>query len=142
MKIIENKKGQARVIEAFLASLMLISCLTLIPAPTSVKNSTENLVSTAQNVLLSLDSNGHLATLIDSRNWTALKDSIESALPLTAWFNLTVLDKDMNIINPFPISNAGAVSDKVVSLDYVCASQNSTYTIYVLRLQLSEIGLI
>ena len=141
MRIFENKKGQARVIEAFLASLLLISCMTLIPAPSPVKDSTGNLVSTAQNVLLSLDSNGHLATLIGNQNWTALQDSIESALPLTVWFNLTVFDREMNTINPFPISNAGAVSDKVVSIDYVCPSQDSTYTIYVLRMQLSEVGL-
>jgi hypothetical protein len=141
LKIIKNKKGQVRVIEAFLASVLLMSCLTLIPTQLSVKDSTGSLVSTAQNVLLSLDSNGHLATLIDSRNWTDLKDSVESALPLTVWFNLTVFDREMNSVNPFPISNAGAVNDKIVSLDYVCASQSSTYTIYVLRLQLSELGL-
>jgi hypothetical protein len=141
MRIIENKRGQARVIEAFLASLLLISCLTLIPAPPRAQNSTGSILSTAQNILLSLDSNGHLATLIDNRNWTALQDSVEASLPLTGWFNLTVLNKDMNILNPFPICNAGAVSDKVVSVDYVCASQGSTYTIYVLRLQLSEVGL-
>ena len=118
-----------------------MSCLALIPSSSSVKDSTGNLISTAQNVLLSLDSNGHLATLVDNQNWVALKDCLESAFPLTVWFNLTVFDQNMNIVNPFPISNAGAVSDKIVSVDYVCASQNSTYTIYILRLQLSEVGL-
>jgi hypothetical protein len=118
-----------------------MSCLALIPSSSSVKDSTGNLISTAQNVLLSLDSNGHLATLVDNQNWAALKDCVESALPLTVWFNLTVFDQGMNCINPFPICNAGTVSDKIVSVDYVCASQNSTYTIYILRLQLSEVGL-
>jgi hypothetical protein len=119
-----------------------MACLTLIPAPSNTKYSTESLVSKAHNILLSLDSNGHLGTLVDSRNWTALKDSVESALPLTTWFNLTIFDKEMNPMNPFPISNAGAVSDKIISLDYVCASQGSTFTIYILRLQLSEVGLL
>ena len=118
-----------------------MSCLTLIPAATNVQNSTENLASTAQNVLLSLDSNGHLTALIDSQNWAELKDCLESALPLTVWFNLTVFDQGMTIINPFPICNAGTVSDKIVSVDYVCASPNSIYAIYILRLQLSEVGL-
>jgi hypothetical protein len=118
-----------------------MSCLALIPSSSSVPDSTGNLISTAQNVLLSLDSNGHLATLIDSQNWIELKDCLESALPLTVWFNLTVFNKSMNVINPFPICNAGTVSDKIFSVDYVCASQNSTYTIYILRLQLSEVGL-
>jgi hypothetical protein len=140
MKLLKNNKGVARVIEAFLASILLMSCLALVPAPSTVKNPTGNLVSTANNVLLSLDSNGQLATLVDSRDWSTLKDYVESALPLTTWFNLTVFDQQMTTLNPFPICNAGAINDKVVSLDYICVSQNSNYTIYVLRLQLSEIG--
>ena len=130
-----------RIIEAFFATILLMSCLALIPASSSVPDSTGNLISTAQNVLLSLNSNGHLTNLVDNQNWAALKDCLESALPLTTWFNLTVFDQGMNSINPFPICNAGTVSDKIVSVDYVCASQNSTYTIYILRLQLSEVGL-
>ena len=118
-----------------------MSCLALIPSSSSVPDSTGNLISRAQNILLSLDGNGRLATLIDNQNWAALKDCLESALPLTVWFNLTVFNQDMNIMNPFPICNAGTVSDKIVSVNYVCASPNSTYTIYILRLQLSEAGL-
>ncbi len=130
------------MIEAFLASVLLMTCLALIPASSlSTMDSTGNLASKAQNVLLSLDSNGHLTALIESQNWPALKESVESVLPLTTWFNLTVFDQNMSIINPYPICNAGSISDKIVSIDYVCASQNSTYGIYVLRLQLSEVGL-
>ena len=117
-----------------------MSCLALIPSLSVVTDSTENLASTAQNVLLSLDSDGHLATLIAGQNWAGLKECLESALPITVWFNLTVFDQGMSIINPFPICNAGTASDKIVSVDYVCASQNSTYIIYILRLQLSEVG--
>ena len=130
-----------RVIEAIFATIILMSCLALIPSSSSVGNSTGNLASKAQNILLSLDSNGHLATLVDNQNWASLKECLESALPLTAWFNLTVFDPNMKIINPFPICNAGAVSDKIVSVDYVCASQNNVYSIYIFRLQLSEVGL-
>jgi len=140
MKILEDNRGVARVIEAFLASMLLMSCLAFIPTPTQTSDSTGNLVSTAQNLFLSLDSNGHLAALVDNRNWNTLESSVESALPLTTWFNLTVFDKNMNVINPFPLSNAGSASDKVVSVDYVCTSQNGTFAIYVLRLQLSEVG--
>ena len=128
-----------RIIEAFFATILLMSCLALIPASSSLKDATENLNSTAQNVLLSLDSNGHLATLIKNQNWTALKDCLESSLPLTVWFNLTVFDQGMNRINPFPICNAGAVSDKIISVDYICVSQSSSYTIYILQLQLSQV---
>lgn len=120
--------------------MLLISCMSMIPAQPSLQSSTGNLATTAQNVLLSLDSNGHLGTLIDNRDWAALENSIASALPLTVWFNLTVFDGNMNPLNSFPISNGGAVSNKIVSVDYVCASQNSTYQIYLLQLQLSMVG--
>ena len=130
-----------RIIEAIFATILLMACLALIPSSSSATDSKGNLISTAQNVLLSLDSNGHLATLVENQNWAALKDCVESALPLTMWFNLTVFDQNMHVINPYPICNAGAVSDKIVSVDYVCASPNSTYTLYILRLQLSEEGL-
>jgi len=140
MNMIMDKRGVARVIEAFLASVLLLSVLSLVPVTSNVKNSSGSLASTAQNVFLSLDSNGHLATLVEGRNWSALKACIASALPLTAWYNVTVFDKDMNVINDSPICNAGTISNRIVSIDYICASRNATYAVYVLRLQLSEVG--
>jgi len=140
LRLMDNQKGVVRVIEAFLASILLVSCLAVIPTQPTFQNSTENLVSTAQNVLQSLDSNGHLGTLIDNRDWTALENSIGSTLPLTTWFNLTVFDENMKALNSFPISNGGNVNNKIVSIDYVCASENSTYSIYILQLQLSTVG--
>ena len=139
MRLKDDKKGQVRVIEAFFASLLLMSCLALIPAQPNLQNSTGDLSSTAQNILLSLDSNGHLSNLVDNRDWTGLRNSVESALPLTVWFNMTVFDDSMNCLHNFPISNAGAVSDKIVSLDYVCVSQSGNFAIYILRLQLAEV---
>lgn len=141
MRLLRDKRGVARVIEAFLASMLLMSCIALVPSPPAVKDSSENLVLTAQNVLLSLDSSGHLATLIENQNWGALKNCLESALPLTTWFNLTIFDKNLICINSYPICNSGAVSDKIVSVNYVCASQSGTYTFYILQLQLSKAGL-
>ncbi len=139
MRLFRDKKGQVRVIEAFFASVLLLSCLTLVPAQSNQKSSTSGLASKAENILLSLNSDGHLASLIDNREWTLLGKCVESALPLTVWFNLTVYDKNMNVLNEFPICNAGAVSDTVVSVDYVCANQNSTFAVYVLQLQLSVV---
>jgi hypothetical protein len=141
VSLFKDRKGQVRTIEAIFATILLMSCLALIPSSSSVKDTTRNLISTAQNILLSLDSNGYLATLVNSQNWAALRDCLESSLPLTVWFNLTVFNQNMNSLNSFPICNAGTASAKIVSVDYVCASQNSTYSIYILRLQLSEVGL-
>jgi hypothetical protein len=137
MRFLSNKKGQVRVIEAFFASVLLLSCLTLIPAQTPTKNSSGDIAWKAENVLLTLDNDGHLASLVDNHDWQALGNCLGSALPLTTWFNLTIYDKNMNALNDFPISNGGAVSDKIVSFDYVCVSQNSSFAVYVLQLQLA-----
>ena len=137
MRLLNNKKGQVRVIEAFFASMLILSCLALVPTQTSPKSSSLNLAWKAQNVLLTLDSDGHLANLVDNRDWIKIGKCIESSLPLTTWFNLTVYDKNLNILNGFSISNGGSVSDRIVSVDYVCVSQNSTFEVYVLQLQLS-----
>jgi hypothetical protein len=137
LRLLKNKKGQMRVIEAFFAALLLLSCLSFLPTPQPSTTNSEDLASKAQNILVSLDNNGHLATLIDNRDWESIADSIQSALPLMVWFNLTICDANINILNDYPICNGGAISDKITSTEYVCASQNQTFAIYVLQLQLS-----
>lgn len=140
MRLLRDNKGQIRVIEAFFASVLLLSSLTLIPMVQRSPNSgADALSSTALNVLTSLDSNGHLAELVDSGNWTALKSSIQSAIPVTVWFNLTVFDENMNQLNPYQISSGSPVSDRIEAADYVCASTSPNYSLYVLRLQLAAV---
>jgi hypothetical protein len=137
LKLLNNRKGQVRVIEAFLASMMLLACLTFIPAATTQKTSSDNLTGKAQTVLLSLDSDGTLSHLVTQKDWTALSQSLGAALPLTVWYNLTVYDANMHVLNPYSICNGGAVSSNIASVTYVCASQNSTFAVYVLQLQLA-----
>ena len=139
MNFISNKKGQVRIIEAFLASLLLSGCIAIIPIYSN-NYQTTNLSSVARNTLASLDSNGELANLIDNENWATLKQTINAALPLTYWYNLTIFDEDMNIQNPIPITNAGSINDNINSIDYVSVSQSSQYTIYILRMQISTVG--
>jgi hypothetical protein len=140
MRLLKNQRGQVRVIEAFFASMLLLSCLTLIPAQTSPKNSMGDIGWKAQNILLSLDNQEQIANLVDNHDWSTLGKCLESALPLTTWFNLTIYDKNMNVLNDYPICNGGSISDDIVSYNYVCASQNSTFAVYVLQLQLAVMG--
>jgi len=140
MRLLSNKKGQVRVIEAFFASMLIMSCLAIIPAQVTPKSSAVNLAWKAQNVLLTLDSDGQLASLVDNHDWAKLGQCIESALPLTTWFNLTIYDKNQNILNDFPISNGGSINDRISSVDYVCISQKSAFSVYILQLQLAVMG--
>ncbi len=140
MRMLKDQKGAARIIEAFLAAMLLLSCLTLIPAqanPRSSPGGNSNLASMAQNALVSLDGDGHLAALIGNHDWADLGNSIGSALPLTVWYNLTIYDNGRNVLNPYPICNGGAVSDTMTSVEYVCASQTGDFAVYALQLQLA-----
>lgn len=138
MRLLKDNRGQIRTIEAFFAAILLLSSLTLIPATQNNSNdSTKILASTAHNVLMSLDSNGHLASLVSNQSWINLKSSLQSSLSPMVWFNLTVFDENMTRINDIPMCSGSAVSDRIVSVDYVCAGTSSNYVIYIIRLQLA-----
>jgi hypothetical protein len=137
VRLLKDKRGQIRIIEAFFASILLLSSLTLIPATQNNSNDSTILASTARNVLMSLDSNGYLASLVSNQSWINLKSSIQSSLSPMVWFNLTVFDENMTCINDIPICSGSAVSDRIVAVDYVCAGIGSNYVIYIIRLQLA-----
>ena len=140
MRIFKNKKGVARVIESIIATILLMSCLAFIPAQAPARTASVSLVSVGQNALLSLDSEGQLAKLINNDDWNDLQSSVASTLPPTVWYNLTVFDSNMNRLNTYSICDGGATSNKIASLNYVCVSPGSNYAVYILRLQLSEVG--
>jgi hypothetical protein len=134
-----DKRGQIRVIEAFFASLLILSTLALIPAHEGTEKthySTFQAVGT--NALVALDSNGMLSRLIQDSDWNALKNCAQSVLPVSLWFNFTVFDENMTALNDVAVSNGGAVNEEIVAVNYVCASSGGNYAVYVVRLQLAE----
>ena len=140
MRLLKDNKGQIRIIEAFFASILLLSSLTLIPVvQKNSSDSTEILSSTAHNILLSLDSDGQLASLIGNESWINLKSCIQSSLSPMVWFNLTVFDENMTPLNDIPITSGSPVNDRIVAVDYVCASTSSYYAVYIIRLQLAGV---
>jgi hypothetical protein len=134
-----NQRGQIRVIEAFLASLLILSTIALVPTQFSIeKTHYDTHYSEGTQVLISLDSNGELSSMIQNENWQSLKKAIQSSLPVSLWFNVTVFDSDMNTLNDVAVSNGGAISEEVVAVNYVCASSTENYAVYLVRLQLAE----
>lgn len=141
MRLFNDNKGQIRIIEAFFASILLLSSLTLVPSDTHVEDSNSQVLrSTAQQTLTTLDNDGTLSRLIENRSWTALRKCVQSLLSPAVWFNLTIFDENMNPINQVPICNGGLISERVVATEYVCASSSRDYKIYVARLQLSVVN--
>lgn len=141
MRLLKDKKGQVRVIEAFFASILLFSVLTLMPAPRNAGDtSNQTLISMGQNALMTLDSNGYLSGLIENQSWSTLTECIQSAFPPTVWFNLTVFDENNTVLNSIPISSGSLVNEEITSLDYVCVSQSPNYSIYLIQLQLAVVS--
>jgi hypothetical protein len=140
MRLLRDNKGQIRIIEAFFASLLILSTIALIPSqPSAIDSSNGALQTKGQDALTTLDRNGYLSTLIENENWAALRKCLISSLSPAIWFNLTVFDENMNTVNNIPISTGSPISEKIVSIEYVCAGIGRCYTVYLVRLQLSSV---
>ena len=141
MRSFKDNHGQIRVIEAFFAAVLLLSALAMIPSETHVGGSNDGVLrSAAWRTLITLDSDGTLSRLTENGSWTTLRECIQSLLSPAAWFNLTIFDENMNPINAIQISSGSPINKDIVAVNYVCASLNSSYRIYVVRLQLSNVN--
>jgi|GEM_PF-1871621 hypothetical protein len=137
--MMKNEKAQVRVLEAFLAVLLVFSAFvvsaTLFIVPE--ESGGEELDSLGMQVLLALDKEGLLGRFIDEGNWTGLRESLKALLPPAVLFNLTVYSESMQKLNTTPISNQAVKSSQVTCIEYVCASRNLNFRYYILRLQLA-----
>ena len=67
-----------------------------------------------------------------------MKNCVQSMLPVSLWFNLTVFDENMTCLNDVFVSNGSPVSDEIVAVNYVCATSSGNYAVYIVQLQLAE----
>jgi hypothetical protein len=131
--------GQIRIIEAFLAALIIFSSFA-VSSNLSVRqnvNKSENLASIGLQALVKLDSDGSLGKCIECGNWTALRDALSIVLPAGVCFNLTVYDDQMCQVNTVAVSNGGFGSQQVAFVQYVCASQSTVFRCYIVHLHLA-----
>ena len=141
MRILRNKKGQMRIIEAFFASILLLSVLTLIPPHVSLTGKyDQTLISAGRNALLTLDSQGYLSQMIENGTWSAIATCLSHLLPTAVWFNLTVSAENGTVLNDLLMCNGSPTSGTIQSVNYVCATQNPNFSIYLITLQLSGLS--
>ena len=134
-----DQRGQIRIIEALFASLLILSTIALVPSQLGVEQTHySTLYSEGTQALVSLDNNGMLSNMIEDSNWTSLKNCVQSMLPVSLWFNLTVFDENMTCLNDVFVSNGSPVSDEIVAVNYVCATSSGNYAVYIVQLQLAE----
>ena len=122
MKIITKKNGQMRVIEAILASFIIIFALAFVNFfnvnPSSERYETTELNKLGYNVLHDLDTQGLLADFIYSGDWEDLRNAISVTLPVDVYFNISVLTLNQSPRNEVPMyygkpdvfTNSGVVS--------------------------------
>ena len=98
MTVKRSKKGQMRVIEAILASFVLIFALTFVNFfnvnTSSEKYEITDMNKMGYNILHDLDVQGLLAKYIYAGDWSNLRDAISVTLPVDVYFNITVLYLD------------------------------------------------
>lgn len=131
--------GQIRIIEAFLAVLIIFSAFA-VSANLSVSQSAtkrEDLASVGLQTLMRLDSDGSLGKYIANENFTALREALSLVLPAGLCFNLTVYDEQLQPVNTVAIANGGFSGQDIAFVEYVCASQDVTFHCYVLHLFLA-----
>jgi hypothetical protein len=136
-----QNRGQIRIIEAFLAVLVIFSSFAVSSNLTITQNvrKSGDLASVGLQALMMLDSDGSLGRFTDYRNWTAIRDALTTVLPVSMCFNLTIYDDQMHQINDVDISNGALSGQEVASVEYVCASQNATFHCYIICLQLAVV---
>jgi len=133
-----DNKGQIRIIEAFLAVSVMFSVM-IFTTPMSSTPSFEkqaNLRKIGSQILSNLDNNGTLGRLIEGGNWTALRQTMDLSLPQGLFYNLTIYDENMHIVNTQQISNTGQLGQQAVMSQYLCATQSSETHFYTVRLLL------
>ena len=134
-----QNRGQIRIIEAFLAVLIIFSSFAVsanLSAPQKRPRQNE-LASVGLQTLVKLDSDGTLGKYIDERNWGALRGALDLALPTGLTFNLTVYDERMTLVNTDIISNGAPTSQDVTHVEHVVASRGMVFHCYVIHLYLS-----
>ena len=134
-----QNKGQIRIIEAFLAVLIIFSSFAVSANLTVSRNVTKsnNLASVGLQALLNLDLDESLGKYIDDGDWSSLRDALNLALPAGISFNLTVYDTQMQQVNNAAISNGAFSSQEIAFVEYVCASRCLVFRCYKLHLYLA-----
>jgi len=144
MRRIGDKRAQMRIIEALLASFVILFAITFINifaiTPSSPTYETGELEKIGYNVLHDLDEQNLLPRFVYNQEWANLTAALMVSLPTDVYYNLTIYDLEGNIINPVLIkygsSRVFSESTHVASVTYIIPGYQATYDPRILILQL------
>lgn len=140
----KNTKGQMRLVEAALASFIIMFAVTVLivfaATPFSPKYETSDIEKMGNNVLHDMDEKRLLCQFIYTEQWETLKIALMVSLPPEIYFDLTVYDLDFNRVNDTPIRYGDLevfeTSSYVASVTYVVPGYQAEYNPRVLVLQM------
>lgn len=139
-----NNKGQTRVIEAILASIIVVFALafvnTFTVSPSSPALEPSELEKIAYNVLHGLDEQRLLSRLVYNEEWTNLTTTLMASLAPNIYFSLTVYDTDGQTINTEQILYGDPqifqTSSSIASVSYGVPGYQANYEPRILTLKL------
>jgi len=140
----KSLKGQMRVIEAIMASLIVIAAVVFLyvfaAAPSSPPQEASELEKIGHNVLHDIDEQRLLARYIYNAEWTNLTAALLVSVPTNVYFNVSIYD-----INGRPISHPlmqygnqqfFTTSKATASVSYIVPGYLLSYNPRILVLQL------
>jgi len=137
-------KGQMRVVEAIMASLIVISALTFLyffaATPSSQAHDTSELEKIGHNILHDIDEQQLLARYVYNSEWANFTSALVVSLPTNVYFNLSIYDINYNRIS-HPLMQYGdqqvfSSSGAVASVTYIVPGYRTNYNPRILLLKL------
>jgi len=140
----KKTKGQMHLVEAILASFIIIFAITFLNVfaftPLSPRYETSDLEKMGNNVLHDLDEKRLLGRFVYSEDWETLTIALMVSLSPEIYFDLTVYDLDWNRVNDATIRYGDLevfeTSSYVASVTYIVPGYQAEYNPRVLVLQL------
>jgi len=145
-KSVKGSRGQMRVVEAIMASLIVVSAVVFLyiftATPSSSTYETGELEKIGHNVLHDIDEQRLLARYIYNSppEWANLTAALMVSLPTDVYFNLTVYDLNGNAKNNVMVSYGSqqifTTSKAVASVTYIVPGYKTIYDPRIVVLQL------
>ena len=139
-----SRKGQMRVVEAVMASLIVVSAVAFLyvfaATPSSQPQETSELEKIGHNVLHDIDEQRLLTRFVYNSEWANLTSALVISLPTNVYFNVSIYDANGN-----PISHSLMLygneqifesSNAVASVTYIVPGYQASYSPRVLVLKL------
>jgi len=144
MRKTKKTKGQMRLVEALLASFIILVAITFLNVfavtPLSPTYEPSNLEKMGNNILHDLDEKGLLGRFIYTKDWGTLTLALMVSLPPEIYFDLTVYYLNWTVVNNETIRYGNIevfeTSSYIASVTYIVPGYQTDYDPRTLVLQL------